>query len=151
MPAFELSTVIKAEPSAVFDLSLSVDAHTASMGGSNERAVAGVTSGVLGPGDSVTWSARHFGVPFRMTSAITSWDRPGRFVDEQTRGPFAFWRHEHRFELLDTGATRMIDSVEFGSPLGPLGRVVDVLVLSRYMLRLVEGRNEWMRVTLESD
>lgn len=98
MPAFELVTVINADLSAVFDLSLSVDAHTESMAGSREKAVAGVTTGLLGMGDSVTWQARHFGLPFRMTVKIVSWHRPNSFVDEQTRGPFHSWRHEHRFE-----------------------------------------------------
>jgi hypothetical protein len=150
MPTFELSTDIAADPGTAFDLALSVDAHTASMGGSNERAVGGVTSGLLGPADSVTWQARHFGLPFRMTSKITAWDRPRGFVDEQTKGPFAFWRHEHRFEALDAGVTRMVDSVDFGSPFGLLGRAVDVLMLTRYMRRLIEGRNEWRRETLEA-
>ena len=54
MPRFQLVTMIAAEPERAFDLSLSVDAHVASMG-AGERAVAGVTSGQLGPGDSVTW------------------------------------------------------------------------------------------------
>jgi ligand-binding SRPBCC domain-containing protein len=150
VPAFELTTVIKAEPSAVFDLSLSVDAHTASMGGSQERAVAGVTTGLLGPGDWVTWQARHFSVPFRLTSAITAWDRPHSFVDEQRKGPFAYWRHEHRFESLPGGSTRMVDSIVFASPFGPLGRAVDTLVLARYMRRLIHARNEWIRETLQS-
>jgi ligand-binding SRPBCC domain-containing protein len=150
MPTLELSIDIAADPSAVFDLALSVDAHIASMGGSKERAVAGVTRGLLGPGDSVTWQARHFGLPFRMTSKITAWDRPRGFVDEQTKGPFAFWRHEHRFEALDAGVTRMVDSVDFGSPFGLLGQAVDVLMLTRYMRRLIERRNEWIRETLEA-
>lgn len=150
MPAFELSTVIRADPSAVFDLSLSVDAHTASMGGSQERAVAGVTTGLLGPGDWVTWRARHFGVPFRLTSAITAWDRPHRFVDEQRKGPFGYWHHEHRFESLADGSTRMDDRVTFASPLGPLGRAVDALLLARYMRRLIEARNAWLRETLQN-
>jgi ligand-binding SRPBCC domain-containing protein len=142
--------VINAELSAVFDLSLSVDAHTESMGGSKEKAVAGVMTGLLGLGDSVTWQAIHFGLPFCMTSKIVSWDRPNSFVDAQTRGPFHSWRHEHIFESAAGGGTRMVDTVVFASPLGPLGRAVDRLVLARYMRRLVEQRNEWLRKTLET-
>jgi len=83
-----LETLIAAPVAACFDLSLSVDAHTVSMAASGERAVAGVTSGVMKLGDTVTWRARHFGIAFRMTSAITYYERPIRFVDEQQRGPF---------------------------------------------------------------
>lgn len=144
MPRIELVTVIEADPAAVFDLSLSVDAHRESMG-SNERAVAGVVTGQLGLNDSVTWRARHFGIPFRMTSAITAWNQPTRFVDEQTRGPFASWWHEHTFESTTHGGTRMRDTIVFSSPLGPIGRVVDSILLDAYMRRLIERRNEWLR------
>ncbi|PFG43570.1 hypothetical protein ATJ88_2269 [Isoptericola jiangsuensis] len=98
MPSFTLVTEIPAPPERCFAASLSVDAHTASMGASGERAVAGVTSGVLRPGDTVTWQARHFGLPFRMTARVTAHDAPHRFVDEQVSGPFRRWWHEHRFD-----------------------------------------------------
>ena len=144
MPRIELVTLIAAAPPSVFDSSLSVDAHRESMG-SNERAVAGVMTGSLGLNDSVTWKARHFGFPFRLTSTVTAWDRPTRFVDEQTRGPFASWWHEHRFEPMADGGTRMLDTIIFRSPLGPIGRVVDAVILEAYMRRLIERRNEWLQ------
>lgn len=74
--------MIKATQPAVFDLSLSVDAHLESMAGSRERAVAGVTTGSIGLGEEVTWRAVHFGLPFRMTTRIIELERPTRFVDE---------------------------------------------------------------------
>lgn len=149
MPRIELTTEIAASPERCFELSLSVDAHTASMADSGERAVAGVTSGVMGPGDTVTWRARHFGVPFTMTSAITAYDAPRRFVDEQVSGPFRRWWHEHRFEETAAG-TRMIDLVEFESPAGPIGRLVNALFLTRYMTRLLDQRNAWLAEALGS-
>ena len=148
MPDITLRTVIAATAEACFDLSLSVDAHTRSMGGSRERAVAGITSGVLAAGDSVTWEARHFGVPFRMTVRVTEHARPWRFVDEQQRGPFLEWWHEHTFEERD-GVVHMTDRVRFTSPLGVLGRAVDRLVLEGYMTRLLRTRNAWLRAELE--
>lgn len=129
-----LETVIAAPAAACFDLSLSVDAHTGSMAASGERAVAGVTSGVMKLGDTVTWRARHFGIAFRMTSAITDYERPIRFVDEQQRGPFQRWWHEHTFTAIDGGMkTLMVDVVEFRSRFGPLGDITDRLLLDRYM------------------
>ena len=94
-------------------------------------------------GDTVTWRARHFGAWFTMTSRITELTAPTRFVDEQVSGPFAYWWHEHVFEERD-GATVMTDRVEFASPLGPIGRLVDRLVLTRYMTRLLAQRNRWL-------
>jgi ligand-binding SRPBCC domain-containing protein len=143
-----LRTVIQAKAEECFRLSLSVDAHTTSMGRSKERAVAGVTEGEMSLGDSVTWQAMHFGVPFRMTSAITAYDRPHRFVDEQARGPFREWWHEHAF-IEQGGSTLMTDVVRYSAPAGPLGRLIDGLVLRSYMQRLLEVRNAWLKSELE--
>ena len=150
MPSIRLETVIAAPAAACFDLSLSVGAHTASMSASGERAVGGVTSGVMKLGDTVTWRGRHFGITFWMTSAITEYDYPNRFVDEQQRGPFRRWWHEHTFTAMANGATLMTDVVEFRSPLGLLGSVADRLVLDRYMPLLLRQRNAWLKDTLEA-
>jgi uncharacterized protein (UPF0548 family)/ligand-binding SRPBCC domain-containing protein len=127
-----------ASPDALFDLSLDIDAHLASMAGSGERAVGGVTSGSIGLGETVTWRARHFGVWFTMTSKITAFDRPHRFVDEQVRGPFRVFRHEHRFERAGE-VTVMIDRLTVGSPV--LGRLAESVVLVPYLRRLIRSRN----------
>lgn len=73
------------------------------MSDSNERAIDGVTTGHIGLGESVTWRARHFGTPFTMTSRVIELDRPRRFVDEQMRGPFRSFQHEHLFVAADGG------------------------------------------------
>ena len=85
----------------------------------------------------------HLGVPVRMTSVISAHDAPHRFVDEQTSGPFRRWWHEHRFEAVP-GGTRMTDVVEFESPVGPVGRAVNALFLTRYMTTLLRQRNTWL-------
>jgi len=145
----ELRTEIAASIEKVFDLSRSIDAHLGSMGKSRERAVGGVTSGLIGPGQQVTWKATHFGVPFTMTSEIVSMDRPTAFVDEQTRGPFRTFRHEHKFET-SAGLTIMRDSIAFTSPLGPLGRLVDRLGLERYMTKIIAERNLFLKAAAET-
>jgi ligand-binding SRPBCC domain-containing protein len=91
-------------------------------------------------GDVVTWSARHFGLPFRLTIRIFDVDAPHSFADEQVRGPFAAYLHEHLFEGLD-GRTSMQDRITFTAPFGPLGRLVETLVLRRHMQTLIEERN----------
>jgi ligand-binding SRPBCC domain-containing protein len=148
--SFRIETVIAASAEACFDLSLSVDAHTDSMAASGEGAIAGVTTGVMTLGDSVTWQARHLGIPFRMTSAITEYERPVRFVDEQQRGPFRRWWHQQTFTALPDGRTLMVDTVEFGSPLRPFGFLADSVVLDRYMPGLIRKRNDWLRAALET-
>jgi ligand-binding SRPBCC domain-containing protein len=126
-----------------FALTLDIDAHLASMARSGERAVAGTTSGIMGPGESVTWKARHLGLPWTMTSTITEWERPTRFVDEQTRGPFAWFRHEHRFTPVEDG-TAVVDDVTFAAPCGPLGRLAEAVILGRHLERLIAERNAYL-------
>jgi ligand-binding SRPBCC domain-containing protein len=99
--------------------------------------------GLIGAGQEVTWRARHFGVPIRMTSRITSMEFPERFVDEQVRGPFKAFRHVHEFEATASGSV-MTDRVEFTAPFGLLGRIVEKLVLHRYLERLIVERGLYL-------
>lgn len=148
MSSFVIVTYIAAPVDQCFALSLSIDAHTGSMEQASERAVAGVTSGQIAYGETVTWSARHFGIRFRLTSKITEYEYPTRFVDEQISGPFKRWWHEHEF-IADGKLTRMIDRIEFDAPFGVLGRIAERVVLDRYMKRLIGRRNQWLKRELE--
>ncbi|WP_007510336.1 SRPBCC family protein [Pseudofrankia saprophytica] len=129
----------------LFDLARSIDAHMDSQKGARERAVGGVTSGLIGEGEEVTWRARHFGLPITMTSRVTALEFPVRFVDEQVKGPFKSFRHVHEFEAT-SGGTVMTDRVRFTAPLGPLGRLVERLVLGRYLERLIVDRGHFLAV-----
>lgn len=142
MTRFELTTYVAAAPERVFDACLDVDLHTASMAGSGERAIGGVTSGLLGLGDRVTFEARHLGIRWRLTARVTESDRPAYFVDEQERGPFKRWHHAHYFASDGAGGTVMRDIVEFTAPCGPLGALVERLVLRAYMIQLIQHRNQ---------
>lgn len=148
MRRLKLVTDISAPVERVYDASLDVDVHMASQP-SGERAVAGVTSGKMSLGDTVTWSARHFGVRWRLTSQIVVAERPRTFTDEQVRGPFARWHHRHVFEQHD-GGTRMTDEVDWAAPLGPLGRLVETAVLARHMEQLLTGRNAYLKQLCET-
>jgi ligand-binding SRPBCC domain-containing protein len=144
MADIHLETFIAAPPEVCFDLERDVDVHQASTSGTQEKAVAGVTKGRMRLGDEVTWEARQFGFKFSMTSKIVAFDRPSGFSDEMLRGPFHHWRHDHGFSSVN-GGTLMVDDVEFSSPLGPLGRLVDAVVLSRHMYKLLSERNDTIR------
>jgi ligand-binding SRPBCC domain-containing protein len=125
----------------LFDLARSIDAHKDSMAQSREQAVAGVMSGLISLGQEVTWRAWHFGVPIRMTSRITEMQAPFYFVDEQAKGPFRRFRHVHEFTE-DSGATVMVDRIEFEAPFGPIGRLAEKLVVARYLQELIGQRNQ---------
>ncbi|GAB1490008.1 hypothetical protein MASR2M8_24650 [Opitutaceae bacterium] len=150
MPVIHLTTVIAAPRERVFDLARSIDAHVASTGDTGERAVAGVTSGLIGAGQDVTWEARHLGVRQRLRVKITACERPERFQDAMLQGAFAMMRHDHTFTERD-GQTVMIDRFEFRSPLGPLGWLIDRVFLTGYMKRFLEQRNAILKRLAESE
>src|SRR4051794_14315537 len=103
MTVIDLTTDIDAPIERVFDLARDLDLHAASMAHTGERAVAGRTTGRVEVGDTVTWRARHFGLWWSLTSRITAVEAPVRFEDVQERGPFAWFRHEHRLEAVGGG------------------------------------------------
>lgn len=85
-----------------------------------------------------------------LTSRITLFERPRRFRDSMVRGAFARFDDDHLFEV-DGDCTIMRDRFDFTSPLGPLGRLADALVLTRYMRGFLVERNRVLREIAESD
>jgi ligand-binding SRPBCC domain-containing protein len=150
MPRLVLTTVIFAPAERVFDLSRSIDLHAVSTATSGERAVGGVTTGLIGMGQEVTWRARHFGVWQNLTSRITVFDRPRHFQDIMVRGAFRRFTHDHFFDQVDNG-TQVRDIFDYESPLGFLSRAADVLFLERYMRRFLTERNAILKTVAESD
>jgi ligand-binding SRPBCC domain-containing protein len=142
----ELETLIAAPPDRCFDLSRSVELHLDSTAATGERVVAGVASGLLGPGDTVTWEARHLGRRRRLAVQITAYDRPHHFRDEQSAGPFRRLVHDHWFEPVTAG-TRMRDRLGFATTLS----LVDRLVVAPHLRRLLAERNVAIKAAAEGE
>lgn len=152
MTRIELSVRVRAPRERVFDLARSVDAHVASTPGTEERPIereGGKTRGLMGLGDQVTWRARHLGFVQELTSKIVHYDRPAHFRDSMVRGAFAGFDHDHYFDDDRAGGTLMRDVFVFRSPLGPLGRLADLVFLERYMRRLLEQRARVLKALAE--
>src|SRR6202030_2173601 len=112
MVRLEELTVIQAPIERCFDLARSVEVHLAGNEHCGETAVAlaGVTSGLIGMAQRVTWRARHFGVWQKLTSEITAMDRPTYFQDTMLQGAFRFMKHDHFFRPLSPDETEMKDT-----------------------------------------
>ena len=149
MVVVRVETYVGAPPEACFEAARDITVHEQTCDGSGERAVAGRTSGPISLGETVTFEARHFGIRQRLTSKIVEFDPPRLFVDEMQEGAFKRMRHVHEFHP-DGSGTRMVDVLEFESRLGPLGWIVDRLVLKGYMRRFVEKRNRALKGYIES-
>lgn len=149
MPVIELKTTIHAPIKRCFDLSRSIDLHADSMAHTNEKPIAGRTTGLIEKLETVTWSARHFGITQQLTSLITDVESPIFFADEMVKGAFKRFRHEHHFSEKD-GITTLIDTFDYTAPLGPLGKLFDLLVLKNYMRDLLIRRNEVLKAYAET-
>jgi len=149
MPKIKLQTKIKATRSIVFDLSRSIDLHKISTEHTNEEAIAGKTSGLIGMNESVTWRAKHFGVYQNLTSKITEYNRPKYFTDQMVKGAFKEFKHEHHFEELND-ETLMTDLFYYKSPFGILGKIADKLFLKKYMIEFLTERNRIVKQFAES-
>ena len=152
MVRLEELTVIRAPIERCFDLARSVEVHLAGNVHFGEAAVAaaGVTSGLIGLGEQVTWRAKHFGLWLTLTSEITAMNPPAYFQDTMVSGPFRSMIHDHCFRRLSPGETEMKDIFCFAAPLGILGRLVELAVLRRYMHDLLSERNAVIRQIAES-
>ncbi|GAB3928651.1 SRPBCC family protein [Mucilaginibacter myungsuensis] len=150
MPTIHLNTNINAPIQTCFDLARSIDLHLDTMQHTNEQAVAGVTGGLISPGETVTWRARHFGVSLQMSIKITEMMPVTSFTGEQIKGPFKKLKHRHIFQYIKPEQTLMIDEFEFASPLGILGRLADTLVLKKYLTDLLINRNKIIKNKAEN-
>jgi ligand-binding SRPBCC domain-containing protein len=149
MPVIVLSTRISASPEVVFDLARSIDLHVESTAQTNERAVAGCTTGLIALGDEVTWEATHFGIRQQLTSRVVQFDRPHHFRDTMVSGAFRRFDHDHNFAALGQ-QTLMRDTFDYTSPLGIVGRVADWMFLASYVRKLLEKRNQLIKIVAES-
>jgi len=136
-----LTTFIAAPVQRVFDLSRSINLHKISTAHTNEQAIDGVINGLIKAGETVTWQAKHLFKQRRFTSKITSMQSPVAFTDEMIQGDFKSFCHEHHFKPVDNG-TIMIDVLEFESPFGMLGNLINKIYLQQYMATLLKNRNE---------
>lgn len=95
------------------------------------------------PGTFIDYKLSLRGVPFRWRTRIPVWDPPRRFVDEQIKGPYKLWCHEHTFEAVDDGtATLMVDRVDYKLPMGPLGTLAHGLFVERDLRNIFNYRSE---------
>ena len=149
MPVIILETLINASADVCFDLMRDIRIHAQTTAQTYERAVAGVTDGMIGLGQTVTFEGTHFGMRQRLTVEVTEFDRPRLFVDEMTEGSFESFKHVHEFTE-DDGKTLMRDTLLWTSPFGILGKIVNKLLLERHLRNLVRTRNAKLKEIAEA-
>jgi len=103
--------------------------------------VLGMTTPEIADGTLIDYALRLHGIPVRWQSRIESWTPNRRFVDEQIRGPYAWWHHTHEFEP-DAGGTIVRDRVRYRLPLGALGESVAGWLVRRDLAAVFDFRRK---------
>lgn len=150
MPVIEIEIEIDAPIERVFDLARCIDLHEETMSKTNEKAIDGVTKGLINLGETVTWQATHFGIRQKLTSKITEYNRPFHFRDVMIKGAFKRFTHDHFFEQKGEKVL-MKDVFDYTSPFWILGKIADALFLESYMRNLLTERNLVIKKIAESE
>ncbi len=100
----------------------------------------------MGEGVEIDYQLRIRGLPVRWQSEITKWKPPLLFVDEQRRGPYRLWIHEHRFDEVE-GVTLAEDFVTYAVPGGV---VADRLFVRRDLRRIFKYRRNKLQAVFGS-
>ncbi|PIF59232.1 SRPBCC family protein [Flavobacterium plurextorum] len=148
MTTINLTTKIKAPKQIVFNASRNIDIHQQSASPSKEKAIAGVTSGLINLNETVTWRGRHFGFYLTHKSRITAMNLYDYFVDEMEKGKFKSFKHKHFFEE-ENGITIMKDQLQYETPFGILGKLFDVLLLKKHLTNFLLERNKVLKEVSE--
>jgi ligand-binding SRPBCC domain-containing protein len=95
-------------------------------------------------GARIEYKLRVRGLPLHWLTIIEKWDPPHEFVDIQAKGPYKLWHHTHHFRA-ENGGTTIEDSIRYALPFGPLGRLVNRLMVARDVAMIFDYREQKVR------
>lgn len=151
MPTFERSIEIAAPVADLFAFHL--DTRNAARIASKGQEIVSIEGEFpLVQGAEVILRVRQAPLPMTQTwrVRVTEVVDPTLVVDELIKGPFARFRHEHRFTAIDADRTLLTDHIEWELPGGPAGRLV-APIAARILERSFAERQETTKRLLEAD
>lgn len=83
------------------------------------------------------------GIQMTWVTEITHVEEPNFFVDKQQIGPYRFWHHQHLFREIK-GGVEMRDIVHYALPLGPLGMLINELLVRRQLEGIFNFRRQFL-------
>jgi len=92
-------------------------------------------------GSLIEYRLRWRGVPLHWLTRIEEWRENECFVDQQIRGPYRLWHHQHTFTPV-SGGTRVTDVVTYVLPFGPLGLLAHAALVGRDLDAIFDHRAE---------
>ena len=98
-------------------------------------------------GQVIDYQIRLSGIAFHWKTLITTWEPPHRFIDQQMKGPYLMWHHEHRFEQKDDH-TIMTDIVHWASPGGIFEPIINALIVENKVKEIFKYREQQFKALL---
>lgn len=96
--------------------------------------------GEMYPGQVITYKVKPLlGIPLFWMTEITHVDKYRFFVDEQRKGPYSLWHHQHHFKLIE-GGVEMTDIVHYALPFGPLGSIAHAVLVKKELQQIFTYR-----------
>jgi len=80
-------------------------------------------------------------IPLYWMTEITHVMEGQYFIDEQRKGPYNLWHHQHHFNEIE-GGIEMTDIVHYRIPLGFLGEIVNSLFIKKQLRKIFKYRFE---------
>ena len=140
MTTIKITTNYFAPIETIFNTNRNIDIHQQSASKTKEIAIAGITSGLINKKETVTWKGNHFGVYLTHQSLISEMIFPTYFVDEQLKGKFKSFKHQHFFEQKEN-YVEVTDILEYETPFGIFGQLFDKLLLKKHLTNFIIHRN----------
>ena len=150
MTTIKITTHYFAPIETVFDTNRNIDIHQQSASKTKEVAIAGITSGLINKNETVTWKGKHFGVFLTHQSVISEMIFPTYFIDEQLKGQFKSFKHQHFFEQKEN-YVEVTDILEYETPFGIFGKLFDKLLLKNHLTNFIIHRNTVLRNLAEQN
>lgn len=148
MTTIKITTNYFAPIEKVFDINRDIDIHQQSASKTKEVAIAGITSGLINKNETVTWRGKHFGFYFTHQSTISEMIFPTYFVDEQLKGNFKSFKHQHFFEQKENYVV-VTDIVAYKTPFGIFGKLFDGFLLKNHLTNFILHRNQVLKYISE--
>lgn len=144
MTTIKLTTHYFAPIETVFNTNRDIDIHQKTASKTKEIAIAGITSGLINKNETVTWKGKHFGFFITHQSIISEMIIPTYFVDEQLKGHFKNFKHQHFFEQKEN-YVEVTDFLEYETPFGILGKLFDQFLLKNHLTKFIMHRNSILK------
>lgn len=94
------------------------------------------------PGQIIQYKVSPFpGYSTKWVTEITHVRDGEYFVDEQRFGPYALWHHKHFLKTIE-GGVEMEDIIDYKIPFGPLGQLMNTLVIKKQLLQIFTYREQ---------